>query len=469
MRWHYLAASFILVFIVLLNLHGHLETGMPLHIDSWMMTVEADDILKQHAIHSDEPFSGQPQSGPIGNSVFQTVLSSITGAKIISFAIFLPAILNAIMALLFYTLSKFLFKNKIAALSIMAFQPLVLSQITMLGPFYLVNLSFAMVLTLLYFYFFMRAKLWEAGLCFAAIAVIHTSTMVFVLLTTALFFVFNRKAWKMLPFMAGVGVIAVLAFITIHGSDTLMSIASEVGMFDKAWPYFQYMNLLGFGFAILLAIGFYLIFVYEKKATSLLVPIFGFMAVDMFLYWVWRGFLLVYRRLITYIFLLTPFFVGYAVYRLTKKYNQRVILFLALIILMPFAAVQNIRAREPYVVYLTKEESELFTEFGKAMPGAYLLTDHLQSYALPYYNLKPISLSPAHGANTTYYSQVGGCYLAGDLDCIGKFFNSTGFELLYTNTILHSTFMQPFYEFDNKTIYKFNQKIYNSVAHSQTP
>jgi len=135
-------------------------------------------------------------------------------------------------------------------------------------------------------------------------------------------------------------------------------------------------------------------------------------------------------------------------------------LVILLAILLPFAVSRNLNARTPYQVYILPEENALFTEFGHRFPGASVLTDHLEGFALPYYNLTPISLSPAHGANSSYFHQVGACYSLGNIECIAAFLNRTGFEFLYARTGLNRSYFKPVAGISNRVIYRFDRDTY---------
>jgi hypothetical protein len=462
MRWHSLLALAILGLVFWLNFADHYAAGFPMHVDSWQMTTMADAIIKGGGLPSAEPFSGTPRKGPDGNPVLQAVLSGITSMSLLKLSVLMPALLNLGLAMLMYALAKLMFSNKEAGLAVMAFQPLVLSQITMLGPFFLVNLAFGMVLCMLAAALLLRRRWVLFLLVFAAVGFTHMSSFVFLSIATAVFFGFDRPNWRLLPLLAGLGLLAGLIFILVKGWALLELYLSNLFTFGKAWPYFQYINMLGPLFLVLLALGFYMANVKEPKARRFLIPLFSLLALNMLSYWVWRGFFLVYRRLISFMFLLTPFFVGYAVVSISGVFKRYRGLALAclLLLLVPLASMANLASRTPYILYITAEEHELFTGFGTLHPGAHILTDHLEGYAMPFYNLRPISLSPAHGANTTYYHQVGKCYLAGSLDCISQFFTDKGFLYLYTGRPINDSRFEAIG--GHTGIYK--HKIYNAEA-----
>ncbi len=461
----YLFIFIILTIIFFVNFNDH-RIGLPFHVDSWQMVVNADAIQKNHQLPLREPFSGLKQLGPLGNSIIQASFSTLSGLNLLTVGKFLPGILNAIIALLMYALAKVLFKSPAVALIIPAFQLLVLTQITMLGPFYLVNLTFGMILSLLAFYFLIRRNWIIFITILFALSLTHTSSMVFVIVSAGIYFLFCKELWSKLIWLFAAGIVAIIGFIFLRGLPYFLTLFSNFFMFSKAWPYFQYLDLLSTPFMVLLAIGFFLIMIKEKKAALFLIPIFSFMAIDLFLYWTWHGFFLVYRRLISFIFLLTPFFVGYGVYRITKLFKKLgpLVLLILLIILIPVAIKQNEHARRPYQLHITPEEHKLFTAFGEKYPQSFVLTDHLEAYALPYYNLKPISLSPAHGANSSYYHMVSYCFALESIACIADFLNSTNFEFFYSPTPLNVDYFTPVAGLGNLKIYKFDPKVYSQKS-----
>ena len=189
------------------------------------------------------------------------------------------------------------------------------------------------------------------------------------------------------------------------------------------------------------------------------------MAINAFIYWKWQGFFLVYRRLFTFTFMLMPFFVGYAVYTLsTKKIkfvkNQNLILIILLLLLVPFAIKANARSNKYNYIYVGMDEAVLFSEFGKLYPNSYLGTDHLEAFAMPYYNIKPIQLSPAHGVNTTYFNYLAPCYLNEIPECFGDFFYAINFTYLYPGKKINTTYFNPILKYKNKEIYKFSREKY---------
>jgi len=464
--------KFILVIAILLvvfftNFLGHYNQ-MPMHVDSWQLISKADYFIKQQNIMPDEPFSHTESNYPEGSSLFLAVLASISNwyivsAGFISISQFLPAILNVILALLLYLLSKTLFKNEMVALAVMAFTPLAISNITMLGIFYLAPVAFGMVLSYLFFSFLVRKELLSAFLIFVSILVTHNSSLAFASVAFFLYFIFNKENWKKLKYLLTVFGIGFFMFILMNGFEYTIKLIPSLFLFEKIQPHFSIYLTLPIIFLVFLSAGIYLILVCEKRVSKFLIPLFAFLAVNAFAYWYFQGILLVYRRLYVFLYSMLPFFIGYSVWFISfriesllgnlKKYYP--VLIIIFVLLIPQAVMLNIRVYERSYQYVTSTEHELFKEFGEEYPENYLVADHLESFALPYYNIKPVVLSPMHGANTTYYAETFECFANRNITCFEEFFNTTSFEYLYTSTYVNSTHFEPFLKHEDKIIYKF--------------
>lgn len=465
----------ILVFIVLsivfyTNFSGHYNK-MPMHVDSWQVISKADYILKQEKIMPDEPFSNLESNYPRGSPLFLAVLASITNWHIVSIELislsqFLPALFNVILALLLYLFSKALFKNEMASLAVMAFTPLAISNITMLGIFYLVPVAFGMLLCYLFFSFLVRKNWIFAFLAFISILVTHNSSLAFASVAFLLYFIFNRENRRKLKYLLIVLGIGFLGFILTRGLEYTMNLIPMLFVFEKSKPYFSVYLTLSISFIVLTAIGIYLILSRERQARTFLIPLFAFLAINALTYWHFQGIFLVYRRLYVFLYSLLPFFVGYSVwficsrienignrFSFVKKYH--LILLIFFLILIPVAIQLNIKEYQRSYQYVSKTEHELFRQFGENYPNNYLVADHLESFALPYYSIKPVVLSPMHGVNTTYFRETISCFTKRDIKCFEDFFNRTEFKYLYTSTYVNSTKFEPFLNYKDRIIYKF--------------
>ncbi len=335
----------------------------------------------------------------------------------------------------------------------------------MLGPFYLVPVAWGMLLSLIFFYFILKDKWKIAFLIFIAIALTHTSSMVFTLIGLGLYMILNKRNWKKLKYLLIVAITSLIIFLVSGRAKLFYSIINNFFIFQKSRPYISVYLTLPIIFIALLALGFYSILLKEKKASKFLIPLFSVMAINAFIYWKWQGFFLVYRRLFTFTFMLMPFFVGYAVYTIsTKKIkfikNQNIILIILLLLLVPFAIKANAKSNKYNYIYVDMDEAVLFSEFGKLHPNSYLGTDHLEAFAMPYYNIKPIQLSPAHGVNTTYFGYLAPCYLNRIPECFGDFFYATNFTYLYPGKKINTTYFNPILKYKNREIYKFSREKY---------
>jgi hypothetical protein len=284
-----------------------------------------------------------------------------------------------------------------------------------------------------------------------------------------LYFLFDRENWKKIKYLVIFFIIGFIGFFITIGPGYSIKLISNIFLFEKVQPYLSVYLTLPITFLILTAIGFYSILIREKKARKFIIPIFSFLAINAFSYWYFKGTLLAYRRLFVYLYSMIPFFVGYSVWFVSSKIedlpkikkvlpfvkNYHIVLIILLVLLIPQAITLNIKVREKSVQWVTKEEQELFKQFGQNYPSAYLVADPLESFAFPYYNIKPVVLSPAHGANATYYYDTAQCFSTRDIKCFEDFFNRTEFQYLYTSTFVNSTRFEPFLTYENNIIYKF--------------
>lgn len=467
-------AKFVLVMLILSSLFlvNYLPqaTLQPQHVDAWQVVTKADAVIDNRAISVIEPFSETISFYPPGAHLHSAIISSVSGLDILFLSSFLPAILFVILSLLIYAFSRLLFKNELVAITIMAFTHLSLSNITMLGPYYLVPLAWGMILSLLAFYFLIRKSWLLFFISFITLSLTHNSSMVFALIGIILFFIFNKAYWHSIKYLLILILAAIVIFVAISGSFSyLLSIILSFFSFDKASPFINFQALYPPAFLLFLALGFYFIIVNEKEASKFLIPLFAFLAINAFLYWNWKGFFLVYRRLFTFLFLMSVFFVGYGVFCISNNIERiigrgivmirksNIIPILAIIILVPFAIKANLEAHSTDITLVTNDENILFRDFGNRNPNASIATDHLQAFSLPYYNLRPVQLSPAHGTDILHYEELHLCYENRNITCFENFFQAHNVTYLYIRIPISSDYFKPYFKYNESVIYRFQE------------
>jgi len=440
---------------------------LPRHVDAWQVVTKADAVIDNRAVSVLEPFSETVSFYPPGAHLHLAILQSISNINLLFISNILPALFMVILGLLLYALSKLLFKNELVSITIMAFTPLSLSNITMLGPYYLVPLAWGMIISLLAFYFLIKKSWLLFFISFIALSLTHNSSMVFALIGIALFFIFNKSYWRLVKYLLILILAAIIIFIAISGSFSyLLSISLSFFAFDKASPFINFQAMFPPIFLLFLALGFYFILVNEREASRFLIPLFAFLAINAFLYWNWMGFFLVYRRLFTFLFLMSVFFVGYGVFCISsneriigrgivKLRKSSIILILAIIILLPIAIKANLQAHISDVTLVNNNENILFRDFGNLNPNTSVATDHLQAFALPYYNLRPVQLSPAHGTDILYYEELHLCYESLNTTCFENFFKNHNVTYLYIRIPINSTYFKPYFKYNQSVIYRF--------------
>ncbi|MFH1849764.1 MAG: hypothetical protein ABH879_06275 [archaeon] len=453
---------------------------MPQHVDSWILLGIVDRAMETGYYPYTQPWSEGGWFYPPGSHLLTSVAVQLTDLDIYLVSEMFPAILFVILGLLQYWLAKGLFDSDTAGLSVMAFTTLVFSNITIMGNYYLVPLSFGIILTFLCFNAFIRERWILLLVSFAAVGFTHSSTVIFAFMTMALFFAFNRRFWRKLVYLGLI--IGVLAFL-LHQTRFLFSMLSisfirSFFFIAKERPYQSFFLFVTFLFVILYSIGFFVIAIKERRARRFLIPILGFLSIDIFLYWRDLGMLLPYRRLFYYIIVFTPFFVGYGVYVISdllttllrtgerKRLSKlrfyyfiscsKLMLIILLLLLVPMAVYFNQKSH-PSLIYVTNAEHRLLSGFGKMHPQEFLATNHLQAYALPVYDLRPVQLSPMHVTNISHYPELSPCFYSRDIGCMTRFFNESDgkYRYLYTQTLVNSTHFVPAFNCSGLVIYEF--------------
>lgn len=459
--YHSLVKSFVLKlvtisFMVILFLSVFLpsyEVQMPQHVDSWIVISIADEIVKDRYIPRVDPFRGAPLEYPKGVYTFVAVIHLITGIDMIALSQLLPAMIFTIMGALNYCIALRLFNKRIVAILSVVFTLFVLTNMTMLGPFYLVPLTFGALFILLMLYFISSGRVLLGILTYFALPLTHMNSAMFATLILGLFFLVNNplRYWKYLLLFLVIGVTGFLLFLT-----TKEIVLSPEGFLDTLrWgffiyfkdffklpiekPFINYLWEIKTMFFFFFGSGLFFILLHEKKARKILLPSFIFLTINMYLFWNYKfGYFLFYRRTIFYLFLLSPLFISYGVFAITTMVSRTLLLFaknrltllihnaniflvLLLLVLIPEAISINMNAH-PSHTWVTTEEGLFFKDFGKQHPNAYLLTDHLEAYALPYYNLRPMMTSPMHQGGNLNFDQFFYPYMIGNGEVLASFF-----------------------------------------------
>jgi len=435
---------------------------MPYHVDSWI-------VLSSRIIEGGTAIFGNvnPNYPPGSHTFFYTLATTAGINPLIMRSIFL-FITFILIAILIYSISKRLFNNKTLSITTALFSFLILTNITILGPKYLVPITFAIPLALTFLYLILEERWWLSFLIFIPLVLTHATTTGFTLILVFLYFLFSKEHRTKIPYILGLIILAILGFLLTRGAEQLIARLSSLVVFSKAAPYYFIQNMYGWVFFALIAIGLLLILIKEDKAKRFLTPIFIFMAFDMFLYWQASGFFIVYRRLLFFLTFLSPFFIGYSVYWIAE-YTENilskikvlkwikvvpVILIIFLIILVPYAiSINNAQFARSYV-YVNENENKLFATFGKEHPGEYLIAHGLMGYALPYYKLQPVSLAPMHGFNRLHYSELEKIYITGNLPKVKEFMQRYNYQYITVRTNLTDSDYKIAYEQGDSKIYK---------------
>ncbi|MGM5482290.1 MAG: hypothetical protein ACQESF_02400 [Nanobdellota archaeon] len=460
----------ILLTLFLINFIPHYGKT-PLHIDSWIQFSWAKDTLR-NGFNFTEPFSGHSSSyPPLVRLILAGFLS--TGLDLATLTPIISGLLLAGLGASLFLLSKELF-NEEAALVIMAFTPLALSNITVLGPFFVVPLTFGMIFSVLLFYFALRENALMTLLFYVVVVLTHRSSSVFAGIGLAIIMALKlyEKKYKLFLKMTSAPLAGLVVFGFLKSFESIKGMVGHYLINVKQPPYISF-NLMYtsftlpfyYMFLVLFAIGLYLIIYREKKSSWFLISLFAFLAINAFLYEHFQGFLLVYRRLFGFLFLLIPIFVGYAVYFFYEKINSYLksnpvfVMVIVLLLVLPWAVQLNSTTFKYPYEYINQDEHALFKEFGKNHSGQYLVASNLQYYALPFYNIEPVQGNVVAMGSKLHFDDLFPCYTKREVGCFEDFFEKNAeYKYLTTKFPLNSSSFSEYMQKGKAKIYLYGAK-----------
>ena len=186
---------FILIMLFLVHFIPH-QNSMPHHVDSWVTISLADHIIKEKNIDDKNPFSEESYKYPKGSATFLAVIKSITRIDLINISQLLPGFFLVILGTLNYLISKKLFGKEKLALTIMALTALSLSNITMLGPYYVVPFAFGLVLLMSFLASLVYNKILLSTVLLISLILVHTTTTLFALTIFLFHIIFSKNKTK---------------------------------------------------------------------------------------------------------------------------------------------------------------------------------------------------------------------------------------------------------------------------------
>ncbi|MFH1721601.1 MAG: hypothetical protein ABH950_03240, partial [Candidatus Altiarchaeota archaeon] len=276
-----------------------------------------------------------------------------------------------------------------------------------------------------------------------AVASTHINTTMLAVFATFLFLFFTllwerrfRAEATLTIITLGSALCFLYIFVSIFSWETLTDFFWQYLVLEKNKPYQDYFSLIGVIPAILNTLAVYFIVAKsEKRAYSFILPIFVFLIFEAISYWLFYGFFIRYRRVMYFLVLLTPLLSGYGAYCLIEKLSnmnnflkthlsKQIFTFLAISFLVVIATWTHLGTQDEIQVLVNPHEDKVFTILGKISPDSMVFAHHLESFSLPYYNLKPLQLSPRHAGNKfRYESGLYRIYPHGELAKFSSFFD----------------------------------------------
>jgi hypothetical protein len=331
----------------------HEDYPLPYHSDEWDHLAIAKEIaIKEKLIYYDPSISSEEnfrKNWEIAYHVFLGVLLKVTNLNAIKFAIFFPTIIAFFMAFNTFILVRFLTKSELAGLLAGIFVLTIKSNVTLLGPWFLVPLAFGLAQIPLILLLFLKSmnmnrivNLWDVPLflVFANVTLAHPPSTVILLPVFSLYLVFHPKTlWKnkfKVLLAAGFLILLLVMFLPfgqIMNFERMVNLFTFEASNEDPSGYlmiFYYPRYLGNVTITLALIGVFSAFLLRKRKEIWILPLalLSLLPLVMQFYYTGEIFLCPYRRLFMYnlLFLLMLAGIGlFALYEIWQNLSRKFI------------------------------------------------------------------------------------------------------------------------------------------------
>jgi hypothetical protein len=462
---------------------SHYEVGIPLHVDSWITISVADFFSDNQKIMDIEPFSGLDYNYPPGSYVFLSVMSEVTGVSLPRLSELLPGFFMVVLGCMLYLIFRHFYEKPIYSLLPIFFTLMVMSNITILGPYYLVPISFGLIIYLAVLYFSLKENLTMQLISFIMLIMFHRSTALLGALTLFISFTLNfveNKSFlpyaKKLFIIGAISIAGFFAYVASSPGPFLSELLQKIVLFSNTHliqgiqkPFINYVSSLGMPVFIIIGIGMFAFI--DKPKWKLVLVTFFLLVVSLFSFWNWGiSILIPYRRLVIYLFLFSPLFFSAGliliyeyIHKLASEINSPLIRYIipalyiiSLVIFVPmfYEMNQNSHVSRHWV---DQDEMILFKQFGENYTGEFLVGGHLESFAFPYFDIKPVILSEFHPGDHDLFNKYYSAYIRRDLENLRNLFiDNPQVKYIYFPSPVQSTYLKEAMSLGEKRIYYFN-------------
>ncbi|MCF7861681.1 hypothetical protein K9M79_05525 [Candidatus Woesearchaeota archaeon] len=463
----------------------HYEVSIPLHVDSWITISVADSFSDNHRIMETEPFSNLEYNYPPGSYVFLSVLSDVTGINLADLSELLPGFFLVIIGCMLYLIFRHFYEKPVYSLLPTFFSLMILSNITILGPYYLVPISFGIIIYLSLLYFSLKDNIIMQIISFVMLVMFHRSTALLGAITLFISFtlgVFESR--KIIPYLKKLIIIGLISlagfflYVASIGDSFFSQLWLKFNFFFNNYliqsierPFINYVSTLGVPVFIVIGLGMFAFI--NKPKWKLVLFTFFILVLSLFSFWNWGFSIFIpYRRLVIYLFLFSPLFFSaglVVIYEYISslvseilpdnsntKYVIPTLYIISLLIFVPFFYGMNYNSHASRH-WVDQGEMVLFEEFGKKYPGESLVADHLESFAFPYFNITPVILSEYHPGDHKLFSQYYSAYVNRDLERLRNLFiENTDIKYIYFPGPVESQYLTEELRTGEKVIYRFD-------------
>ena len=439
-----------LVLPVLFALHfvPHYIVGVPMHSDSWIFISLAEHAGRMEGFSFPEPFKGREWDYPKGFVALLSVVSSLSKVPLHHLSGLIAGLMFVLAGIANYSIAKRLTNDATVPVLALLFTTLAISNIKMLGLFYLVPFAAGAILFLFMLHALVCERALPSLLFLSAIALTHRSTFLLASLSMFIFILVTAIRGRRLRALAlgcvpGGLIVIVLVHLFMSRSSAIEAGTAAAVLFR--YDRIEYLSLLEPPFLFFVILGLFFLLMRGTDAKWLPASLFLLLLSLYVVYLVsGSGFLIPYRRLCSFLVLLAPLFAAFGLYGLLEYLKRlaasrggrirealKAAWVVAVILLFAHAIRMNLRAH-PSPLWVDRQELGLFEQFGRTHPGAHLMTGHLEAFSLPYFDLRPVITSPHHLGGNLNFNQVYFDYVDRNVPALVRFFDErTEYEYIY--------------------------------------
>lgn len=463
----------------------HNNYTYPVHADEWQHIAQAKQLIKNEFFSNENPYIENEKLihlPSVGFHFTLAVLSLILNFDLVQLSVYLKIIFSTLMVLGAYLLGKQITKGEIGGILFSLAITLLKSDITILGPAFLVPIGFIMYLLPTFFYFFIKSfdslSKYNWLVFFSAIFItsLHAPFIGFLLVLFSvylLFVIFTKSKIGAINLIS----IAIPAFFGyLLFSPMFISDPTNIENLIFTLKFTEYneggdflviydvIYLLGTFGVISLLVG--TSFSLKNKFTNFLLPIFTIFLLLIILYSQFNyTYLMPYRRLLMYTSFFGLLIAGYGIHEIYLRLNKEKIIksaFITLIVILTFIQIHGSVTRTTDVYRFYDESYASSFEYLKNLPEntKILATTPISTTITPMTGKKVCTLVPAQLSGGLNANDVNYAIETKNCELIKNLIITCNADIVLSNT-LNCDFLKQKLDsnIDGSYIYEFEDKL----------